>query len=68
MTQQVFGYRSPAACALSLVTVDLARSPGGLHGCHVKSVTAILHERKAGTHSLLEQRVKFLITVYVVNG
>lgn len=69
MTQQVFGYKRSGACAFALVTVALAASPGGLSmGYHVKSVTAVLYGRKAGTRGLLDQKVKLLITVYIGNG
>lgn len=48
---------------------SIAGSPGGLGmGGHLKPVTAILHGRKAGTHGLLGQKVKLLITVYIGNG
>lgn len=51
------------------MTVDLAGSPGGPSaGRRLKSVTAGLHGREAGAHSLLEQKVKLLITVYIGNG
>lgn len=69
MNQQVFGYKRLGTCAFALVTVALAGSPEGLSmGCHLKSVTAILHGRKAGTRGLLEQKVELLITVYMSNG
>lgn len=69
VTQPRVWAREPRCWSSYTVTVDLAGSPGGPSvGHRLKSVTAGLHGREAGTRSLLEQKVKLLITVYIGNG